>query len=512
MNKAAIYISLLAIFILALIYITGPKEEHDVIYHSAGFEYVTIDSHDIPDKIRKDLMLLVRNPFNHTTELYHVGSYRGHSEYDVYRSAGPFDEDISSEIFTDAMQGHIIYDDTLRVGKYWIQSLTRGAVNVDVVRFLDYDAFQDHLTFNERKYLILFGLPLLWIIFLLINELIIYVGKRLLKKRIEVVLRSILVVLLCILLTIGFPSVNLIHFELIGFYILILPVFIVYQMIFFLRKTALTFVDKEALKFVVLIVGLTVSSFGAEPFQVLLEGYERLETLARLQYHLAFAFIIAFGNLIFNILKYLISLIGSDKKLKQANQKVLQQSSALNTLESSVNPHFLYNSLNSIAELVNEDADKAQKMTLGLSKFYKYVTNRDESPLSTIGEEIEIVNTYLDIEKIRFEERLTYKIVCKEDVYNVTIPFFIMQPLAENAIKYGYNNDTDKIEIEIHIQANEKYITVKIFDSGIAFDEAIGKGFGLKSVSTKLKYHYPSSHEMAFINHPSKHLLIEIKR
>lgn len=179
-------------------------------------------------------------------------------------------------------------------------------------------------------------------------------------------------------------------------------------------------------------------------------------------------------------------------------------------MQSSVNPHFLYNALNSITALIKEDPKRTEQMTLALAEFYKYNTNREEKPLSTIAEEIKMVKTYLDIEKIRFEERLQYNINIQEGIEHENIPHFLLQPLVENAIKYGYNKKTDKVSVNIHIAKQNDSLSIKIFDKGEPFKETMAKGYGLKSVSKRLKLLYPDQHELSFVNSPEKHLAIQI--
>lgn len=115
------------------------------------------------------------------------------------------------------------------------------------------------------------------------------------------------------------------------------------------------------------------------------------------------SFIIA--NCFHNIFKHFISKWKENKTYKVRESKVIQSEAKLNEIQSSVNPHFLYNSFNSIASLAKKDPQKTEQMTLALSKFYKYTTNREEASYSTIQEEIEMINTYLEIEKIRFGEK-----------------------------------------------------------------------------------------------------------
>ncbi len=197
-------------------------------------------------------------------------------------------------------------------------------------------------------------------------------------------------------------------------------------------------------------------------------------------------------------------------RIKIAEDRVLQSESTLSALQSSVNPHFLYNSLNSIAALSETDAAKTKQMTLALSDFYKYTTNRQNQSFSTVRDELEMIQNYLEIEKIRFGDRLNYSIIAEEEVYSLTIPYFLLQPLVENAVKYGYDAGRDVIEVRVELLLHEDQIHIKIKDTGAAFQDTMDQGYGLRMVTQKLKLLYPDQHELSLMNVP-KQVLIKIK-
>lgn len=197
-------------------------------------------------------------------------------------------------------------------------------------------------------------------------------------------------------------------------------------------------------------------------------------------------------------------------ELDKLKERALQSEAELTALQSSVNPHFLYNSLNSITALVDSDPEKTKAMSIALSNFYKYTTNREEKSITTIAEEIDMIENYLTIEKIRFGERLQYKIDVTENSKHYSIPYFILQPIIENAIKYGYNATEDIIDVRIKININHNQLELKIYDSGKDFDELMDQGYGLRNVTKKLKLIYPNEHIIEFVNDP-KHVYISIK-
>lgn len=292
-----------------------------------------------------------------------------------------------------------------------------------------------------------------------------------------------------------------------------LPFFLlfgVYQWVFRGSKIQLEFADREALKMIVMLMGFVVITYGSWKSMNGTRSIEENYNVIFTSLNVPFAFAVAIGNLVFNISKELIKNRNSSKELALAKEDALRSKSELDTLQSGINPHFLYNSLNSIAALAEENPAQTKKMALSLSDFYKYVTNRGEKKLSSVAEELEMVTNYLEIEKIRFGEKLNYTVDVEENVLLESIPYFLLQPLLENAIKYGYNNQSDSIDVKLVVKKERGLMSIMVFDSGSPFLDEIQKGYGLRSVTKKLKLFYPDKHSIYFVNSPAKHLLIEI--
>lgn len=219
---------------------------------------------------------------------------------------------------------------------------------------------------------------------------------------------------------------------------------------------------------------------------------------------------LAFANAFHNVYKKLL-IDWKENKSNAANKAMVLESEAkLEEIQSSVNPHFLYNSFNSVAALAKKDPEKTEEMTLALSAFYKYTTNREGKAYSNIKEEVDMIKNYLRIEKVRFGDKLNYTMDVSGKLLREEIPYFILQPLVENAIKYGYDKQTDSIKIRIDIQPINNDIKIGIYDNGSDFDEELSKGYGLRSVTKKLQLLYPNAHEISFNNDP-KHVAITLK-
>jgi len=217
---------------------------------------------------------------------------------------------------------------------------------------------------------------------------------------------------------------------------------------------------------------------------------------------------IAIAVLIYNFLVYSNELNVKEKELQISKLREQVAQSKLDELSSKINPHFLYNSLNSIAGLSTEDGSKAREMAIALSKLFRYNMNRDESSYATIKEEVEMVLLYLEIEKIRFEEKLQYSCTIQPGLEEAQIPKHILQPLVENAVKHGMSNAG--VTVNLVIEKLNDSLLISISDTGNAFDPDFNPGYGLISLYEKLDILAKGKYKISFLNDP-KGVRIEIK-
>ncbi|GAB3747162.1 histidine kinase [Spirosoma pomorum] len=202
----------------------------------------------------------------------------------------------------------------------------------------------------------------------------------------------------------------------------------------------------------------------------------------------------------------------SDQEYQLLNLEKLKTRAELDALQAKINPHFLYNSLNSIASLVHEDPDKAEEMTLLLSKLFRYSTGRNGDLFATLTDELEMVRTYLQVEQVRFGNRLVFSVeVSDPTLNNLKLPQFLLQPIVENAIKHGIAKraDAGRIDIRIYDKNDELYLCVH--DNGPAFPDDMGGGYGLRSIQDKLKLLYGDDARIELQNWPIKQVLLSIR-
>lgn len=183
-----------------------------------------------------------------------------------------------------------------------------------------------------------------------------------------------------------------------------------------------------------------------------------------------------------------------DEKLKEeAKLKDLVTQTQLNELKSQINPHFLFNSLNSVSYLTIAEPEKAQEMVIKLSSFLRYSLKHKQNQLVSIAQEIEHIKLYLEIEKVRFGDKLQMDFQlegCKE----CQIPNMILQPIYENAIKYGVYETTSQVVIKtVAYQAKEEMV----FKVSNNYDpDAVsrkGEGIGLLNIRKRLGLVYGDS-------------------
>ncbi len=169
----------------------------------------------------------------------------------------------------------------------------------------------------------------------------------------------------------------------------------------------------------------------------------------------------------------------------------LVKEAELNALKSQINPHFLFNSLNSISSLTMTDPEKAQEMVVKLSDFLRYSLSHDRKETTTLRRELENTERYLAIEKIRFGHRLKYNLTVSNECLDAVIPNMILQPLFENAIKHGVYNSTEEVLIDLRCEPDEHFFVLRLLND---FDPDAtrpkGEGIGLKNIRNRLQLLY----------------------
>lgn len=210
------------------------------------------------------------------------------------------------------------------------------------------------------------------------------------------------------------------------------------------------------------------------------------------------------------ILQHIVTLSSYQIALAELEQqKAMRQKAEFKALQFQVNPHFLFNALNTIACVCREEPERARELLVTLAEYFRYNLNYD-AYIVPLEEELNHVKDYLKLEKARFEENLivTYDVPKHMDIQ---IPTLILQPIVENAVRYGMNRKGKRV-VEIHIQELEEEYQVCIRDEGkgipediqkkLENDETIGNSIGLSNVHKRMKSAYGEDHGLHIISSP----------
>jgi len=225
------------------------------------------------------------------------------------------------------------------------------------------------------------------------------------------------------------------------------------------------------------------------------------------------------GNIRFNLVMgmlagtilYLYQLQQDNYDIRMKDKEMLllklneQKTQAeLKTLQARINPHFLYNALNSITSLIHEEPAKAEEMTVNLSRLFRYSLNTQEANWATVGEELEIVKTYLDIERVRFGSRIRFDVTAGENTHGIFIPRFLLQPLVENALKHGLKDKVTDGMLRVSVIDHENTIEIRVHDNGIPFPAEMLASYGIQSTYDKLNLLYGANWQLNFDNENEK--------
>lgn len=182
-----------------------------------------------------------------------------------------------------------------------------------------------------------------------------------------------------------------------------------------------------------------------------------------------------------------------EKVENELELKALVKETELSMLKSQINPHFLFNSLNSISSLTITNPAKAQEMIIKLSEFLRHSISHKEEQMVPLHEEIEHIMRYLEIEKVRFGDRLHYDFRIDDACRNFPLPAMILQPIFENAIKHGVYESTEEVVINFVCKPMPNGMLLKVSNN---YDPQSpprkGNRMGIKNIINRLKLIYQS--------------------
>jgi two-component system, LytTR family, sensor kinase len=191
----------------------------------------------------------------------------------------------------------------------------------------------------------------------------------------------------------------------------------------------------------------------------------------------------------------------ADREAERAlRATALATEAQLAMLRYQVNPHFLFNSLNSLRSLIAENPAAARDMVTGLSELFRYSLRTTRDGDLTVADEIEAIRNYLDIHTIRFEDQLHASVVVDEAAAATRLPGFLIHPLVENAVKYGLETSARPLRIDVRAAKEGEKLHVEVNNTGRWLVDGSkngrGTGTGLRNLRERLHHLYPGRHAL----------------
>lgn len=225
---------------------------------------------------------------------------------------------------------------------------------------------------------------------------------------------------------------------------------------------------------------IPISAFGLTPYWVSFQG----KTV------FVIATIIAFGLWLFIYWAVHFVFGYSESRVAQFQLEAGLKSAKLQALESQLNPHFLFNSLNSIGELIGENPTQARYMVLRLSSLLRTTLQTGQTETHPLEKEINLAKTYLELESMRFEERLRYGFDVDMRYQNVAVPVMLIMTLVENSIKHGINRHVQGGEVQVQVSGDENGLQITVTNTGNLENTERPGGVGLANIRERLRLIY----------------------
>jgi len=273
-----------------------------------------------------------------------------------------------------------------------------------------------------------------------------------------------------------------------------------------LRRTGLHFLFSLALTSVLLALhfGIYIPLIGRSvtPFRVFNHLYYNLD-----RWLLIYWFIL----LLSHAFAYYNSYRKGELKASELRTQLVQ--SQLEALKMQVHPHFLFNTLHSISALLSKDTEAARKMITRLGDFLRLTLENSGSMEVTLRQEIEFLNGYLEIERIRFQDRLTTDIRVDPEVLDVAVPNLILQPIVENAMRHAIGNSHSG-HVEITAAPRNGLVRIEVKDNGPGIqtlEAGRGRGLGLANTRARLAGMYGDAASFELSNSPTGGLVVTLE-
>ncbi len=202
----------------------------------------------------------------------------------------------------------------------------------------------------------------------------------------------------------------------------------------------------------------------------------------------------------------------NERKLEEQHRLLIQ--ARLAALTSQINPHFLFNTLNSVSSLIRTDPDQARIMLVRLSKVLRRLLRKHEN-FNALREELSFIEDYLAIEVVRFGDKLRFEKCIEEETLDLLVPSMLLQPLVENSIKHGLASKVEGGTIRIHTRRGDGRLHLEVEDNGVGIPESrlatlLEQGIGVSNVNERLKVLFGNEYRMWIDSQPGHGTRIQI--
>jgi two-component system, LytTR family, sensor kinase len=202
-------------------------------------------------------------------------------------------------------------------------------------------------------------------------------------------------------------------------------------------------------------------------------------------------------------------------EMKLEEQARLLMQARLEALTSQINPHFLFNTLNSVASLIRSDPHQARVMVVKLSQVLRRLLRKSEN-FNPLREELSFIEDYLSIEVVRFGDKLRFEKRIDEDTLDMLVPSMLLQPLVENSIKHGLSGKVEGGTIRIAASRGDSKLHLRVEDDGVGISEAklatlLDQGIGVSNVNERLKVLFGHDYRIWIDSQPGRGTSVQIE-
>jgi two-component system LytT family sensor kinase len=210
----------------------------------------------------------------------------------------------------------------------------------------------------------------------------------------------------------------------------------------------------------------------------------------------------------------LAELLATQLRLQEAErQRVALARSELRALRAQISPHFIYNTLNTIAAFIRTDPDRARELVLEFADFTRRAFRGPQGEFTTLADELIYVRQYLQLEQARLGERLRIRLNVEPEVLNATVPTLLVQPLVENAVKHGVETERDGGTVTVRVEDQDDECLIVVHDDGPGFEatDAAAQSGALANIDRRLRQVFGAAYGLEIESRPGAGTTVQVR-